>query len=679
MKASTLRVLCLSTLLSISPASAGQIGNPVAAPGAVVTAGDVRFTVLTDRLLRMEWVPGGSFEDRASLVFINRALPVPALERKDDGEWLVISTAALTLSYKRGTGKFTPENCAVRFSLDGKEVLWHPGMEDMGNLRGTTRTLDGVEGSTDLEPGLLSRDGWVVIDDSARPLFDNSDWPWVIERPAGEHQDLYFFGYGHSYKDALGDFAKVAGKIPMPPRFAFGTWWSRYWAYTDQEFKQLVGEFRTHNVPLDVLVIDMDWHQVFNMRWGNRVLDQAGQMLGWTGYTWDKNFFPDPTGFLRWCESQGLKTPLNLHPASGIQPHEEHYPEMARAMGIDPATKKYVPFAITDKKFTSNYLDLIIRPLERQGVDFWWLDWQAWGTTAIPGVTPTWWLNYVFFTDMERRNQARPLLFHRWGGLGNHRYQIGFSGDAISVWPSLAFQPYFTSTAANVGFGYWSHDIGGHMPGPISPELYTRWIQFGIFSPILRTHTTKRPDAERRIWGYPDEYYEIMRDAFLLRYEMIPYIYTAAREAYETGVALCRPMYYDHSERQEAYEWKDQYMFGDDMLVAPVATPLDPDSMSAAKSVWLPEGEWIEWSTGVRLRGGKVERRSFALDEIPVYVKAGAIIPMQPPMDHVGGAPVDPLILTVFPGGRGAARVYEDQGNSMGYQRGEYAVTRVRD
>jgi alpha-glucosidase (family GH31 glycosyl hydrolase) len=126
-------------------------------------------------------------------------------------------------------------------------------------------------------------------------------------------------------------------------------------------------------------------------------------------------------------------------------------------------------------------------------VDFWWLDWQQWSTTNIPGMSPTMWLNYVHYTDMERQGKVRPLIFHRWGGLGNHRYPIGFSGDVVSVWKSLVFQPYFTATAANVGCAYWSHDIGGHMPGPISAELFTRWLQFGAFSPILRTHTPRTP------------------------------------------------------------------------------------------------------------------------------------------------------------------------------------------
>jgi alpha-glucosidase len=351
---------------------------------------------------------------------------------------------------------------------------------------------------------------------------------------------------------------------------------------------------------------------------------------------------------------------------------------MAKAMGIDPSTKRYVPFDIVDRRFTRNFLDLVIRPLEEQGIDFWWLDWQQWGTTTITGVTPTWWLNYVFFTSMERRKTTRPILFHRWGGLGNHRYQVGFSGDVVSAWESLAFQPTFTATAANVGFGYWSHDIGGHMGGAPTPEMYTRWIQFGAFSPVLRTHTTKDPNSERRIWGYPLDNFLVMRDAFVLRYSLIPYVYTQARRTYDTGISLCRPMYYDWPESPEAYRFPGEYMFGDDILVAPIATPVADSSLLAAKDVWLPEGKWMEWWTGSALTGPAIVTRSFALYEIPAYVRAGSVIPMQQKTNRANARPLDPLILTIFAGDSGSTSVYEDQGNSLGYLRGECAWTDVR-
>ncbi len=278
------------------------------------------------------------------------------------------------------------------------------------------------------------------------------------------------------------------------------------------------------------------------------------------------------------------------------------------------------------------------------------------------------------FTDQQRQGR-RPLLFHRWGGLGNHRYQIGFSGDTVSVWPSLAFQPWFTATAANVGYAYWSHDIGGHMPGAVDPELFTRWVQFGAFSPVLRTHTTKNPDSERRIWAYPEPYSSILRDTFQLRYAMQPYIYTEARRTYDTGVAFLRPLYYDSQDQDEAYSAKGEYLFGDHVIVAPVVTPSDKATGLATEDVWLPKGDWIEWATGKHLAGGATYRRSFAISEIPAYVKAGAIVPMQPPMQYTGQKPVDPLILSIWPLATGASSsysVYEDSGISVDYQHGAF-------
>lgn len=659
--------------------------DPVADPRAVVRAGNARFTVLTPRMIRMEWAADGRFEDRPSFVFLNRRVPVPEYRTREGAGWLVLETEALTLRHRGSTAAapFDSTNLEVRFTLGGTPMVWRPGTPDTANLGGTIRTLDGVKGPVPMDRGLLSRDGWTLVDDGERPLFDGSDWPWVVQRPPGARQDWYLFAYGHDYTTALRDFTLVAGRIPVPPRFAFGSWWSRYWAYTDQQLVELVGQFETFGVPLDVLVIDMDWHETFELRWREQPRDQAGQPLGWTGYTWNRTYFPEPQAFLDWTAVKGLRTPLNLHPASGVQPHEQQYEVMARAMGIDPATRRYVPFRIEAKPFALAYFEHVIRPLERTGVDFWWLDWQQWHETEIPGLTPTWWLNYVFFTEMERRGRVRPLILHRYGGLGNHRYQIGFSGDAASTWEMLAFEPQFTATASNVLYGYWSHDIGGHLPGTVTPELYTRWIQFGALSPILRTHTTKNPQAERRIWAYPPDYFQAMRDAILLRYALIPYIYTAARQAYETGVSLVRPLYYDHPEADEAYAFTGQYMFGDDILVAPVTSPLSPDARLARVRLWLPPGEWVEWFTGARLRGPAVVERAFALDEIPVYVRAGAVIPMQPQMRRAEERPVDPMILTVFPAprdqrsGSRATRMYEDAGNDLGYRRGELAWTTV--
>jgi len=669
--------------------------DPVANPAATVISGNKRFTVMTPGVIRMEYASDGVFEDHATLTIINRNLPVPKFTKKEKNGWLQIKTSELTLNYKLGTDSFNTSNLRIDYLFKGQKQSWNINKPNNGNLKGTTRTLDGCEGDLynnkgskykiQLEEGLISREGWVLINDSHRPLFDNSDWAWVMGRPKKEVQDLYFLEYGTDYKKGLYDFSRLAGNMALPPKFTFGIWWSRYWEYSDVEMKKLVEDFRLHDVPLDVLVIDMDWHIVNRPEWfddnGKRLKDPSGQNYGWTGFTWNKSLFPDPQGFLKWTNENHIETCMNLHPASGIQPHEEQYEAFAKSMGIDPSTKQYVPFDITDKTFAKNYMDILLHPMEKDGIDFWWLDWQQWGSTKIEGVNPTFYLNYVHTSDMERRG-LRPMIYHRWGGLGNHRYQIGFSGDTKICWASLNYQPYFTATASNVLYGFWSHDIGGHMhPEGSDPELYTRWVQWGAFSPVLRTHCTKDPTIERRIWAYPADNFDAMRKAMKLRFSLFPYNYTIARAAYDSAVSMLRPMYYDYPTDERAYTFKNQYMFGPDFLVSPITAPMQKDSVNgdalyAMQKTWLPKGEWFEWNSGTLINGNQVVERPFMLDEIPVYVRSGAIIPMQPEMSRIGEKNIDPLILNIFPGKSGKTKVYDDA-SDLGYKKDNYTFTTI--
>ena len=700
---------------AVHDSEAEGLYNPIADPKAIVEFGNARFTVLTPQLIRMEWSANGKFEDRASLVFLNRRLPVPKFEKSstDANKTLTIATDALKLTYTptsapAGSPGFTAEDLEVTLTVADKKVTWHPGQADPDNLLGTAHSLDGANGTQlrdPIEPGLVSRSGWALVDDTTRPLFDSTDftfrdgekspWPWATERPPqekpGAYTDWYFFGYGHDYRQALGDYVRVAGRIPLPPRYAFGAWWSRWWDYSDQEIYDLIKGFRDSDVPLDVIDLDTAWHVSAAQLQPLGEVDQSKQNdpVGWTGYTWNPYLFPDPDQFLKRLHEDGLKLTLILHTAAGIEPWEKTYPQMARAMGVDPATRKYIPFNPTDKKFAANYMDLMLHPLEKQGVDFWWMDWwwQDWQPdqlSLIPNVKPTWWLNYIHFTDQQREGK-RPLIQHRWGGLGNHRHQIGFSGDTNSSWQQLGFQFWFTATAANVGYAYWSHDIGGHLPGVVDPELYTRWVQFGGFSPILRTHFTKNPDAERRPWALPAPYSDILRSAYQLRYALEPYTYTEARKTFDTGIAFFRPLYYDWPDADAAYTSKGEYIFGDQMLAAPVATASDKITGLATENVWLPPGEWIEWPTGkhfaVADQAGSSFARNFSIDQVPVYLRAGAIVPMQPPMRYTGEKPVDPLIVNVWPlqpGSTSNYSVYEDSGVAVEYQRGAFTRTPIK-
>ena len=678
------RFLALLTALActLSPAIAD---NPKADAKAVVTSGNARFTVLTPQLIRMEWSADGQFEDRATLTFVNRETPVPEFKVRESKSKLTITTPALTLTYLKN-GKFSDKNLKAVFTLNGKEVVWTPGMENPQNLLGTTRTLDGADGSKLKEPmeqGILSRAGWSLIDDSQRHVLtpDGSEWEeWVEARPEGDRQDLYLFPYGHDYKQALADYALVAGRAPMPPKYTLGYWWSRYWQYSDNEFVDLVNKLKSMDVPIDVLIVDMDWHETWGLRKSNSPKDEYGQRIGWTGYTWQKELFPSPANFLKWTENEELKVALNLHPASGIQPYEAVYDDFTKEYGWSEKGKS-VPFKIDERKWADAYFKTVLEPMERDGVDFWWLDWQQWKESKYtPGLSNTFWLNHTFFNHAERQNPGlRPFIYHRWGGLGSHRYPLAFSGDTYATWPMLAYLPYFTATASNVNYGWWGHDIGGHMfhktQKATDPELYTRWLQYGVFTPIFKTHSTKDPRIERCIWCFPDHMF-LMRDAIRLRYTLAPYIYNAARENYDTGVGMCRPMYYDYPESDKAYETPEQFMFGNDILATTITQPVDSITGLAPRTIWFPEGAWFDCATGSMYEGGRTEELHYTLAENPHYAKAGSIIPMNPATVKNLQQPCDTLVLTFIPGGDGQLLHYEDDGMGQQYKT-NYAVTTV--
>ena len=660
--------------------------NPKANPKAIVTSNEARFTVLSPEVIRMEWDDNKGFEDRASFVIINRDTEVPDFNVTTEKGWLIIETHALKMSYKKESGKFSESNLEVAFKLNGEDVIWKPGTENEGNLLGTTRTLDGYDGDKTwdgspipLEDGILSKEGWYLLDDSSSFLFDNTDWNWVSETKNASEQDWYFFAYGHDYKKALKNYTTIAGKIPLPPRYAFGYWWSRYWAYSDREFKDLVADFRRYDIPIDVLIIDMDWHLTHgglkNIK--NPKKDPFGEMLGWTGYTWNKALFPEPRKFIEWTNKEQLKTALNLHPASGIAALESQYEDFAKAYDFDTSNKDWIPYKMAEKKWAKTYFNTVLKPFEEWGVDFWWLDWQQFPTSkVVKDLSNTWWLNYTFFTNMSEHSNQRPMIFHRWGGLGNHRYPIGFSGDYKISWESLKYQPYFTHTASNVGYGYWSHDIGGHASGNLDSdaELYTRWLQFGIFSPILRTHSAKISSIERRFWMYPNELPHML-DLINLRYALAPYTYTMARKTYDEGISLCRPMYYDHPNNDEAYHYKYQYMYGDQMLFAPIHKPAG-DDLIVEQNVWLPKGNWYQWSTGKRTDGNAVINENYMLKELPLFVKEGSIIPMYPKISNLQEPP-NHIVLNVFPGKNGEFSLYEDEGDTEAYKSQAFSVTKI--
>lgn len=659
---------CTCTDPSKARIFADFVNNPgVKANNQQIIQGDrFRITVITDSLIRLEWSDDGNFVDAPTQMVVCRDFSSgnsnqpKFCAREDENGWLEVETDKLLLSYNRKSFSKEGLSIVVRGVPCSQFNTWHYGDDCPGNLLGTARTLDEADGAIKLDYGIMSRDGWAVLDDSKScvivPASEVNGKPnpygaWVKPRSqefdvkefdtqnsniaqssdaqrsnnttqSNRYRDLYFFGYGHNYIDAIRDFYKLTGSQPLLPRFAMGNWWSRYCRYSQSDYENLMSRFKREAIPFSTAVIDMDWHITdVDSKYGS----------GWTGYTWNNQLFPDHKAFLRKLANEGLVPTLNLHPRDGVRAFEKDYPQVARDMGIDPASGKAVEFDLTNPRFVEAYFNMHHR-MEDEGVKFWWIDWQQGGVTKQAGLDPLWMLNHMHYEDLSR-DGGWPLTFSRYAGPGSHRYPVGFSGDTVTTWNSLAFQAYFTSTASNIGYGWWSHDIGGHMLGVRDNELEARWYALGAFSPINRLHSSCSPFAGKEPWNFPRETRDAMVKMLRLRASLLPYLYTMNYRAAFENRPIVEPMYWQSPEVGAAYEMPQEYRFGSELIVAPVVSKNDDAVTRGCAGVWLPAGDWYDFFDGRRYASRGWNGRRFeawrALDRVPAFARAGAIVPMQ--------------------------------------------------
>jgi len=616
--------------------------RPVANEKNIVVWGNYRITVLQDRLFRLEYSKKKQFRDEAtqSVWYRDMVEQSFSVEEREGKLYVCTSACALIVANKR-------KHCRVNLNGALKEI------GNRGNLKGTYRTLDCYDGDTlvgvkdelkrdqtkrskiKLANGVCSVSGIAVFDD-VQSLTLGEDG--AVKPIRGDGSDEYIFVYGDDYRGAVNALYMITGKVPMLPRFALGNWWSRYHVYTDKEYLRLLNSFEEIDVPLTVATIDMDWHysnknemeDLFSVSaLGRMNREYLGSLdTTWTGYTWNPRLFPDYKSFLKKIEEKNLKITLNLHPADGIRYWEQQYEDMAKAVGIDSKEGKYVPFDVSSETFINAYFSILHKPYEEDGVAFWWIDWQQGTNSKVEGLDPLWALNHYHYLD-NAVNHSVPLILSRYCGIGSHRYPIGFSGDTFITWDTLEYLPEFTATASNIGYTWWSHDIGGHMFGFKENEMYLRHLQYGVFSPINRLHCGNVEVCTKEPWAYRNGTGEIAKNWLRLRHRLIPYLYTASYRTHKAGIALIEPLYY-HWKQPEAYKYKNEYLFGETLLVAPVTKKAQKDGYARIKT-WLPKGIWTDIFTGVEYDipdGGKEVTMFRDLESIPVLAKAGGILPM---------------------------------------------------
>lgn len=692
------------------------LSAPATSSATEVRQGNARFQVLSPSLVRVEYAADGRFEDRPTQNVAARPAGARARVVRRGGI-LEIGTRAMTLRYRgetvpgtvsagdlevvaSGSGNFRgepefppappPDPGPPSYEVSPYTVTEDPGYRPRtsGNLGGWYRGLDLAGGPVRLHDGLLSRDGWYLLDDTHTALLKDEP-PGFEPRPAheGAYRDGYVFAYGHDYARGLRDLRLLTGAAPLLPRRAFGVWFSRYFAYRQSDYAPLLARFREERVPLDVLMVDTDFKSPH----------------AWNGWGWNSSLFPDPKAFFDWAHGEGIAVALNTHPSiTGDDPRlAEAERRAGRPLTADPTGVRCRAFvSIGDGYGTgspgaspdcrvfdwthagdqSAYLGLH-EPFERDGLDFWWLDWCCDESFAsAPGLTQDTWINELYARRSRERGSRWPVLSRigasvfdpdRAGGgvWAEHRNVIHFTGDARPTWEMLDFQTAFNAAEGNVGIPYVSHDIGGFgsvtsdgtSGRHLADDLYVRWVQSGTFGSILRLHSDH---GDRLPWDYPGKAQEVATAFLRLRGALVPYVYSLARRAHDAGLPIVRATYLHWPEHDEAYEFDRQFMFGPHLLVAPVATPGDP----AEKEVWFPPGVWTDVFTGESHTGPGKETLSVPLERMPVFARSGAVVPRE----EDGALAVD-----LYPGRSGRFTLYEDEGDGPGHMRGRGARTQI--
>jgi hypothetical protein len=720
-------------LLGVGGAAVAHAAKPSAHRAAVVQAatpttrvvleGSARFEVLTPRLIRLEYSATDAFENAPTMTAVDRDQPIPAYTATVSGVTLTIKTSALTLTYLLDSGPFTAANLTVTLA-DG--TVAHPSFTACGaagsacsSTAGTPGTVnpdgsclagaalcapvDGTPGTAigaytrelvseddtffPEHPGFLDTAGWYLLDDTGTAILNSPTDAVARPTQIGTYQDGYFFGYGTDYTDAVADFSSLTGPPPLLDRWAYGPWFSRYYAYSTSDYEtSLIPAFHNRGVPLDGLVIDTNF----------KAPDS------WNGWSWDAKLFPDPTGFLKWAAGEGLHVVLNIHPS--IDSTDPHFAAtMATADGDlkDPSggcefyrsSPTCYVFDWAKPDDVTAFMNLQT-PFLDQGVSSLWLDWCCDASeVSNPGLTPDAWINQQYAQLMESRGQRGWVLSRIGSGIydangylgdldvpatgawADHRSAIAFTGDATSDFTTLAREAVFTpGESAAIDEPYISNDIGGYSGNHLADDLYVRWLQLGLVSPIMRLHSNH---GDRLPWDYSAPAAAAGEQLLRLRERLIPYLYDTGYEAVQTGMPLAREMVFGWPTSQDALAATSQWMLGDSLLAAPIVTA----GTTASRTVWFPPGRWTDWFTGQTVVGaagsGSEMSVTDGFSQMPLYIKAGGIVPLAPPMLWQNQHPLNPLNLRVATGAAGSTSLYEDAGSGLGYEHGQSTQTPI--
>ena len=630
-------------------------------PESVILGEKYRITVLTERLVRLEYSETGTFNNYATSLVSSRNFPVPKYIRKEDAGYLEIETDYFVLAYSKNTpfnsGAITPDK-NLKIFVKGKETRWYYNCPEVKNYYGNEISIEGKQQDKPEKKGLYSIDGFVSLDDSKTYRLDANG---TIVEPTPGNIDVYVFAYNNDFGMCIQDYFKLTGMPSLIPRYALGNWWSRDKAYTEANITALLDKFDKKDIPLSILLLDKDWH--------NRKVDQNGNNLSRSGFSFNTELFPNPDALIEYIHNRGMKLGLSIDTVDGFHQYDEHFSDVQSFLGAQGTT---IPIDVSKPKEMDALLKYGLNPLEERGIDFFWND-----SKNLEDYNRLWATNHYFYNNLERKKDKRGMVLGRNGIWAPHRYPVLYAGESIVGWKNFQSSSFFNLSASNIGACWWSHDVGGFEGGMEEAELYIRSVQLGVFSPIMRFHSAGGQYYKKEPWKWDTKTATIVAKYLKLRHQLIPYLYTEAYKYHKTGSMIFQPLYYYMPAVYDDSRFKNEYFFGSELLIAPILTKKNDVMNRTIHRFKLPEGMWYEFTTGKKYAGNKDYVSFYKEDDYPIFAKKGSIIPLSLKSDKINiGNPTD-LEIHVFPGLSNTYRMYEDDGVSLKYKDGYYLITEI--
>lgn len=726
MKRNILIILFLVIFSQLFGAVKNNTDNSVSRKGNLIELSNqgwnYRIEVCTPSMIRVRMAgPGGFVENEHWMVTRYDWSEVSFTTEEKDNE-IVLKTAALTAKITTNPVRiafYTPEGNLINSDAlpmnytdeaptctkklqPGEHFFGFGERMDFIDQLGKKLTLDVGRGTASdhelgayniLEanyspvPFFMSTNGYGIFMHNSNP----STWdmghssPETYSFSASDGELDYYFIYGPSFKDLVRQYTSLTGRSPLLPRAAMGLHVGTYsggtWGHEDLTSQYyvvaLAKKFRELGIPADILHLDSTW-RIFGKINGK----------GGTSFEWRQPGFPDPKAMFDSLYALNFQM-VGLHIRPRIDNGDlKNYLDIAKAQGFTyPENGKPGDFPnFFDPKAVDWWWNNCLKPLAEIGCKFVKTDeGSAFGRVGNELVDKTGpqgkeiaSLHNLFpvayaqapYLKFQEFNHMRGMDHTREGFAGIQRTPFIFAGDWPSYWQY--FKPVIRA-GLNIGLSgvpAWAHCMGG-FEQVADPELYVRWVQFGMFSPIAHLFGMEHPNYKEP-WRYGDEAQAIFTQYDKLRYRLIPYLYTAYYEANQTGSPVIHALVFDYPKDVNTYDIDDQYLFGDEMLICPVTT-----KGALSRTAYLPEGNWVDYWSGEKFEGKQFIVTKTPLAKLPIYVKAGAIIPMQPVMQYFGEKPIDPLTLDIYPSGKSEYKLYEDDGVSLDYQSGVFALTEI--